>query len=105
MPYGANPIDGSGLQMMLATAVLSLQSIAGHTLAPPLDTLVDAGGYRMHVMVYRGTARRGRRIQARHPRETTGYDRRRSGVAGRRKALTKLTRERMTPIVLTMEVA
>jgi len=40
--------------MILAAAVLSLQSIAGHTLAPPLDTLVDAGGYRMHVMVYRG---------------------------------------------------
>ena len=41
--------------MILAAAVLSLFSISGRTPAPPLDTLVDAGGYRMHVMVYRGT--------------------------------------------------
>lgn len=34
--------------MLLAAVLLSLQTI-------PVDTLVDAGGYRMHLMVYRGT--------------------------------------------------
>jgi pimeloyl-ACP methyl ester carboxylesterase len=41
--------------MMLAAAGLSFLAIAGHSSAPRLDTLVDAGGYRMHVIVYRGT--------------------------------------------------
>lgn len=41
--------------MMLAAAFASLLATAGQTPAPPLDTLVDAGGYRMHVIVYRGT--------------------------------------------------
>lgn len=40
---------------MIFAAAVSLLSISGQTPAPPLDTLVEAGGYRMHVMVYRGT--------------------------------------------------
>ena len=40
--------------MILAATVVSFLLTAGHTPAPPLDTLVDAGGYRMHVVVYRG---------------------------------------------------
>lgn len=41
--------------MMLATVVVTLLASTGHRPATPLDTMVDAGGYRMHVMVYRGT--------------------------------------------------
>lgn len=39
---------------MMLTAAISLLVTIGHPLTP-LDTLVDVGGYRMHVMVYRGT--------------------------------------------------
>lgn len=39
---------------MLTAAVVPFLAVI-HISAPPLDTLVDAGGYRMHVMVYRGT--------------------------------------------------
>lgn len=39
---------------MMLPAVLLL-SLAVQAPATPLDTLVDAGGYRMHVVVYRGT--------------------------------------------------
>jgi pimeloyl-ACP methyl ester carboxylesterase len=43
--------------MIFATVLSStlLLSPTGRTQAAPLDTLVDAGGYRMHLMVYRGT--------------------------------------------------
>src|SRR6185436_15289253 len=41
--------------MILAAAVAVLQLSIAHPPAPPLDTLVDAGGYRMHLVVYRGT--------------------------------------------------
>jgi pimeloyl-ACP methyl ester carboxylesterase len=40
---------------MFASALFALLAVAGPFRAPPLDTLVDAGGYRMHVVVYRGT--------------------------------------------------
>jgi pimeloyl-ACP methyl ester carboxylesterase len=43
--------------MLLAAALVSLLPLshAAYPHSPPLDTLVDAGGYRIHVMVYRGT--------------------------------------------------
>lgn len=43
--------------MMLAATVLSGLHLlsAGSLPAPPVDTLVDAAGYRMHLVVYRGT--------------------------------------------------
>ena len=43
--------------MILAAALSAILHLptSGLTQVPPLDTLVDAGGYRMHVMVYRGT--------------------------------------------------
>lgn len=43
--------------MMLAAALLSVLQLSAprHTRALPLDTLVDAGGYRMHLVVFPGT--------------------------------------------------
>jgi pimeloyl-ACP methyl ester carboxylesterase len=41
--------------MMLAAAAVSLLAFAGQAPAAPLDTLVDAGGYRLHAIVHRGT--------------------------------------------------
>lgn len=40
---------------MMLSAALFLLAITAQTAPTPLDTLVDAGGYRMHVMMYRGT--------------------------------------------------
>jgi pimeloyl-ACP methyl ester carboxylesterase len=40
---------------MAVTLFLVHTTISSAWQPPPLDTLVDAGGYRMHVVVYRGT--------------------------------------------------
>ncbi len=40
---------------MLATLFASVVLLAGSHLAPPVDTMVDVGGYRVHARIHRGT--------------------------------------------------
>jgi pimeloyl-ACP methyl ester carboxylesterase len=41
--------------MMVCTSLLLLQAVASASLPPAVDTLLDVGGYRMHLVVHRGT--------------------------------------------------
>ena len=41
--------------MTIAAIAVLLLPLAGPLPPAPLDTLVDVGGYRMHLVVYRGT--------------------------------------------------
>jgi pimeloyl-ACP methyl ester carboxylesterase len=47
-------MDGRSMPMVCASLLL-LQAVASASLPPAVDTLLDVGGYRMHLVVHRGT--------------------------------------------------